>query len=46
MHDEEEEEEEDDDDDDEDDGVLTVTASHRIVTSIESPDPTRFGRFQ
>ena len=36
MHDEEEEEEEDDDDDDEDDGVLTVTASHRIVTSIWS----------
>ena len=35
MHDEEEEEEEDDDDDDdEDDGVLTVTASHRIVTSV------------
>ena len=40
MHDEEEEEEEDDDDDDQDDGVLTVTASHRIVTSIESSDPT------
>ena len=36
MHDEEEEEEEDEDDDDEDDGVLTGTASHRIVTSIWS----------